>query len=663
MNMPRRAALAALLSATVWFAGCDRVDGVAAAAPTPHAATAKAGVVAPAALTAEAAARARRNARQEKAEATLANIPAFEPQKLGSIRIGSDDIDHGARAPIDEASEFTIDDRGRFGFMPGCGCEHGKKLLLVGRDGAVLKTIDLAGMKEGLSRNVAWLAGDRWVMATSEDKVGGASSAAWLDVGTGVVTPIAGFDSAPVKMLAANRQGGFVALTASSGMFNSGSGIAAFGPDGKPRWKVDVVADSIAVATSGEVAGYRQSDGHLLVIAADGRSRREIDLHKTLGAFTPFGLQLRADGSGGLVLAALSGVGALLPAPHPIVRLRLDGSVIGQVATQYADSRGFTPRSDVEFDAQGRMWANDGHAFLRLDAKGKVDRVVGQAFDPDHLGEANAVAVDASGRIYAVDSWTDSVHVFDDTGRRLRVNRPDPTDYLGAISNPGITVTAAGDAYVLRREADIGREQGPPADFVHYSPLGLRVGVETIRTDDGTAEKWLVQPDGQRRWVFDFDAIMLTDARGKVLRRIDHAGQASLGSVDQEAVAGDGSLAAVGVAIRQGFFPWQSSAVSTAVLLSPRGDVVATWPASTAFDGMQDIAYDGRHVVFVMPGGGQERDDASIVVTDTKGKPQFRFVVASGAWRTKAFLVQRATGTELWVFDGHHTIDRYALTH
>ncbi|HEY2344327.1 MAG TPA: hypothetical protein VGH80_00440 [Xanthomonadaceae bacterium] len=654
MKILRGATLAVLLSSTAWIAGCAPADGVPG--PASHAATQGAARPAAASRTASStavAAKERMSAEEAKAEAALAIIPAYEPQKLGSIRIGGD-VPDPTRPPIDEASEFAIDDRGRFGFMPGCGCEHGKKLLLVDRNGALLKTIDLAGMKEGLSRNVAWLRGDRWVMTTSENKVGGTTSAAWLDVASGSVTPIEGFASAPVKALAAARDGGFVALTTTTGMFNSGSAIAAFDADGKPRWKVGGVFNSIAVAATGEVVAYRESDKHLLVYGPDGRSLHDIDLRKSLGDFGGFSIEVRADRSGGIVLAAL-------PTEHPVARLRLDGSVVAQIATKYADARGFMPRNDVEFDSEGRMWAHDGHAFVRLDATGKVDRIVGEKFDPDRLGNIDTVAVDTAGRIYAVDSWTDSVHVFDDAGQRLRVDRPERSDYMTQVASPWVTVATSGDAYVTRHESDYGNDNGKQADFLHYSPLGQRVGIETVKTEAGSAARWLVQPDGQHRWVFDFDRILLVDAHGAVLRKIDKAGNGSTGGINAAAVAADGSLAVVGVVFRQGFLPWDTSATTSTVLLSPRGDVIAAWPAPTDFEGMQNIAYDGRRVVFVVPGG--KDGNASIVVTNTKGKPQFRFPIASDAWRTRVFLVQRATGSELWIFNGERTIDRYALTH
>ena len=79
---------------------------------------------------------------------------------------------------------------------------------------------------------------------------------------------------------------------------------------------------------------------------------------------------------------------------------------------------------------------------------GVIDRILGEGPQPTRLGPIAGIFSDPRGRIYAIDSRTGSIHVFDQSGNLLNVCQAKPTDFKHEILFPALTVNDKGDVYL-----------------------------------------------------------------------------------------------------------------------------------------------------------------------------------------------------------------------
>lgn len=598
---------------------------------------------------------------EDQPKAAESRVLTLEPKRLGSIEL-KEPVVAGDASPVHDVYDFTIDDLGRFGFLTGCDCTSKQSFVVVDRDGALVREVALPALPKGsnASRHGAWIKGDRWVVTTSGSGEGAKSSAVWVDGATGAVTPVIGFAAAPITSLASSHDGGFVALTTRDEGSTSTSALSAFDDQGRMRWTVgeDIGDDtklfspeSVTVTGANQVVVLGNIDDKLRIYGIDGHHVRTVDLEKAWGRKPNYPSGLRADAGGGVIVNDFEG-------SPPIVRMALDGKTLGSMTPMFSDQHRFDIRGDVQIDPDGRLWTSDGHALLRLDGNGVVDRVLGPKPDPDHLGDIAALTVDPEGRIYVADERTGAVHVFDDKGTRMRVDHPDATDYKGALSLPSLTASARGEVYISRHDF---RDFDQPADFLHYAASGARAGVESIKLDSEVSQHWFFQNGSDNRWVLGYLNVYLVDATGRVLRTIERtASHMWLEVPGPVAVAPDGSIAVLSGAHRLN--EYRDSPPITVTLYSPKGDPIASWPAPADLDKTVDsnVAYNGMQLAFLEKSRSPE-DALSAMITDSQGKPLYRFPLRSNPYRTKLFLMQREVGRELWVYDGNRTIDRYAL--
>ena len=274
------------------------------------------------------------------------------------------------------------------------------------------------------------------------------------------------------------------------------------------------------------------------------------------------------------------------------------------------------------------------------------------------LGTVSALGVDVEGRIYAIDAATDAERIYDTSGRQLLAGAPaasHPAPYRGKVRP--IMVTNRGDAWV--RNSHEGPGLAPK--YVHFGSSGQRIGVESIAFGCRTFCLWLPQPDGQLRWMFIGGNIVLADASDKALRTIAWPGRSGyedyLGWIT--AIAPDGSLAVAAVRDRPGITRRLDAWDWYVVLYSPKGEPITDWPFPFKLFQVPRIAFDGRHLAFIVPlnyASGEE----TIVVTDTQGHPLFRADVDPDGSNDKVLLLARATGEELWIY-GNGVITRYAM--
>ncbi len=275
-----------------------------------------------------------------------------------------------------------------------------------------------------------------------------------------------------------------------------------------------------------------------------------------------------------------------------------------------------------------------------------------------HLGTVSALGVDVEGRIYVIDAATDAERVYDTTGRQLLAGAPAASPaapYSGRVRP--IMVTNRSDAWVL--SSDKGRGSAPK--YVHFGPSGQRIGVESIAFGCRTLCPWLPQPDGQLLWMFIDGKIVLANPSGAVTRTIAWPGRS--GYIEYvrwtTAVAPDGSLAVAAVrdhpGIARGLDAWDWYAV----VYSPKGEKISEWLLPFKLNQAPRIAFDGRHLAFIVPLDNASGEE-TIVVVDMQGHPQFRTDVHPDGSNDRVLLLARATGEELWVY-GNGVITRYAM--
>lgn len=588
------------------------------------------------------------------------SLPVPHLRKLGTIALATTAT--AVASPIQDTADFRIDDRGRFGFLNGCGCGSGPQaFVLVDHDGALLRTIQLPdGTGSGRrSRFLAWLRGDRWLVVTSGQN-GGASSAAWIDADSGRLTPIAGFQAPEVHAVAGTGDGGFVAITEFDLKLMGGyapiEGVASYDAQGRKRWSVDdrgrgdarVFSPAAITATShGEVAVLDNIENKLRLFSAKGQPLRVIDLEQAWGHAPNYPVAIHGDRDGGVFIADFEG--------HPSIRhMSAAGKLLGGFDPAFPDGHRLTTRDGVRVAPDGSLWTSEDHALLQLDGKGIVTWSLGSNPEPDRLGTVAAVVVDGKRQIFAVDQDTGAVHVFAHDGRRLWVDHPDPTDYQGPLVLPSITAAADGEVYVSR-ESD-----GDPPTFLHYARGGRRLGVAALKLAD-VRQYWLYQPGTGNRWVIGYPNLYLFDGHGKLLRTVERlADRRWLETPGPAAVAADGSIAVLsGVAAKaRGDNPDARIAVG---LYARDGSAIASWPAPIAADESVDgVAWDGRDLVL------QVRPDhpkamTSLLLVDRRGHPRWRLPLATAIDSAAVFLVRRGGVRELWLFDGKHAIDRFAL--
>jgi hypothetical protein len=173
---------------------------------------------------------------------------------------------------------------------------------------------------------------------------------------------------------------------------------------------------------------------------------------------------------------------------------------------------------------------------------------------------------------------------------------------------------------------------------------------------------WIAQPGTANHWVVRMDGVLLVDAHGKQLRRIDRTSDGDTLWVSGEAaIAPDGSLAVVS-RVQQSFLGMPLGESRNVVLLISReGIPLHTLPTPAGLQSWNSgLAFDGTHIAFKAHGKTSE-DKESIVVADLHGSSRYRFQPASLDSDSKIFLLKRDGGSELWIYDGKGAIARYAL--
>jgi len=266
------------------------------------------------------------------------------------------------------------------------------------------------------------------------------------------------------------------------------------------------------------------------------------------------------------------------------------------------------------------------------------------------------MTINEQGKIYAADTRTGAVHVFDGEGHRVLVCHPKTDDYAGDLWNPSLTVNDRGDVFIAR--GSVANDRGE--QFLHYSPRCDRLGIETAKLGE-VAQDRLSQHGTTNQWVLGFTSAYLIDAQGAISRKLDRTAAAEwLEHPGPAGVAADGSVA-IFSGIDAPFLGNGKSNAPVATVFSASGDALTTFavPRGT-ITWAGNIAFDGKQLIFLVA-----LDDAktklSVVAMDIHGKPLFRFTPPSLTQNAHVALVHRQNELELWIFDGKTTVNRYAF--
>ena len=387
---------------------------------------------------------------------------------LGTIVLETSAAETGA---IHDIYAFDIADRGRFAFLTGCGCsgkDDDAALAVVDRQGRLLAKIPLPASdapRQSLRYREAWLGGDRWVVTRSPLGVETHSVAFVVDAAARSASRLDAFDAPEIEALASTRDGGFVALTSAWHKFTSTDSLAAYDADGRLRWSIGgdygdesklFSATDVTVTTNGDIVVLEGVTAKLKIYDRAGNYQHTTDLEVALKADPVYLAHVEADANGGVIVRQPN-------EKSLFVEMKLDGTVVHTIVPAFSDGRRFDARGNIQAAADGSLWTSDGGAFLRIDTRGVVQDVVGSRAQADVLDKVAALAVGGSGRIYAADARTAAVHVFDVTGKRLHVCRPNTHDYDAQLSLPSLTATDAGDVFIARRD---GMSDDETIDFV-----------------------------------------------------------------------------------------------------------------------------------------------------------------------------------------------------
>jgi hypothetical protein len=443
--------------------------------------------------------------------------PAHEPELFSDLRsttaryLGSIALRHRTHdTALRDIEQFDVDDQGRFGFLRRD--PDATRFLLVTDRGEVVReaAMPTPPASEQSIYFSTWLGQSRWLLVWTRPRPG-LSRGFWFDAESGNLSEAFELPGDQAKAVAGRRDGGFFALVKpstdeSTGAELGGPQLASFTPDGRVSWRLPdgLNAAGLAATAAGWAGVVGPNPGTVQVFDGEGKRRALVDVDRALGQHFGYPTRISSDGTDGFLLEDWNNVFALSS----------DGRASRKFRPRYTDGRQINRLRSLRVDAQGRLWATDETALLRLNGTGVVDKVVGALPVSGELAEAASVRLDAEDDILAIDSRTGSVHVFSRDGNWERVLAVAPGDATGSLT--GLEATVASDGRLCLSTNSIcfaadGRRI-PLGDW----PVPIQRGASSGRSRD-----WWYQPSTGRAWVEDWAAVELIDKDGRLLRRID----------------------------------------------------------------------------------------------------------------------------------------------
>lgn len=424
------------------------------------------------------------------------------------------------------------------------------------------------------------------------------------------------------------QDGRFIAVTERREQGYSLQGLCCFNFGGELCWKgwpedllspVDLVGygkDGVAILDGTRNAIY--------ILDGTGGLVRKINLEEKWDREPNYLTDIALDENGGFIVYAFG-------ATNTLVRVTADGSIRSQGVPRFADGRPFRVVGGVKRAPDGRLWTCDGTAMLRLSESNVVDLVLGEKANPDVLSAPRRLTVGPDGRIYIGDDRTDSVHVFEPSGKRAGCCRFQPGELNDTSTIDNIAVDMNGNVYVHLDDLSL-----EPVRYSRFDRKFTRVGWTNIKTDD-LRQQWHFQPRDDRCWVLGYHAVFLVERTHDIVRTISRrADRRWLEFPVGAAVASDGSIAVETLSQKQ------EHAIN---IFSPSGDAVSTFPLPADYS--WQIAYDGRRIYTVAETFLSAFQTNGILV----GRFELPAPAAEDDWDGPHM---GSNGSELWFLDKKH---------
>jgi len=572
-------------------------------------------------------------------------MPEVELRHLGAIRLEQRLV--ASRHPVRDVAAFELDDKRRICFVRSSPKER-PVLVLLSRAGGVLEEIPFGRKLTGAGMRFsgpAPVGAARFVVAADPGEVGLPTRCYVVDFATRTAGEVEFPDGLSVAALAGFSDGRFGALTKRYHKYGSADGLYFFDVNGRVTWRREqggyggnadelLSPEDLVAHGTNTVAVLDNIRNTVQVFTREGRLEKLIQLEETWGREPSYPTDIAMDGETDFVIYDFD-------AEWPVVRTDGDGKIASQCVPEYRDGRPVDVTDGVRHASDGGFWTTDRHTILHLSPSGVVDRVLGEPMEAQTLSKPNAVAVSFDGRICISDERTQSVHVFDRSGQRTAICRPDPRDLRAAGGVEGMAASETGDIYAsMGCSGEI---------YLHFRPDGTRVG--KVTTDvDGIAQEWHFQPSNSLCWIVGYNDVFLVKDLERVERRIARRADGHwLAYPDEAAVAPDGSLAVTA----SGRWADRRYSVNT---YRPDGEPLTTFFIPPELDERwRSPIFDGRHVF--IPHG----DDLFAFTRD--GKPLSRLTLGArkgkGDW-SGPYLA--AGGREFWYVDtADLVVHRYAL--
>lgn len=494
------------------------------------------------------------------------------------------------------------------------------------------------------------LSKDKWLLTgadTANDKDTAKLAIYWLDTNTGKCEKATDTDIDYPKGIVSLGGSAFAILGSVYNKYTSSEGLTAF--DGaKQLWSIreryeDPAAlfspESMCVTTTGEIAVLENVANDVKYYDKTGKHLRTVDLEKAWGRKPNYPSDIFPDVDGGVIIYDFDGV-------PPIVRMKADGTVLADLTPKFANGKVIKSRVVVRSD--GQLWTTDGNTLCRLDESGVVVEVIGDAPKSEDLSEVATMTLDANQNIYVLDSKTGAVHQYDERGARIRVYKPNPTDFTEQLSSYNqLAVAPSGDVYVERS----GIADAKAGEYIHFSAIGERRGPKSFDFGEIHSNVYF-QPNSTKHWRVGYQKIALVENDRDTVVTIERGvNDYWLSGLDKAAQAPDGSIA---VMSHSGPFLMGETMIH---VFDREGNATRSFTLPDNVMTYAGFSYDGTKFAFITSLGDQQ---SGVVILRADGVPEFTFPLPLNVEGYLGLFLNRDRN-KVWVYSNKLQIDRYSL--
>lgn len=543
-------------------------------------------------------------------------LTAIEARPLGDFIPGA-----GEPAPPDAhlhgVDAFDIDNRGRIAFVRDDGA-LGFTFVLVDGEGVLIREV-LLPFRTRPSRKEpvvsAWAGVEAWVAAATNS-----GEAFYINAANGQARPLLEPRTSEIEAIQARAGRGFLLRDIQRSPVD---GIATrvallFDTDGRlerrieDRGRESRFIGAVALSGGGWARnGYRS----LVFLDESGVESRRVPLGE-LAKDEETNLLFR-DAGGGCIMTVFQVRGGWVGSAR-YIRIRPDGSISNSLHLRDGSGAPLEVRQ-LQGDPQGRVWASNGQALLRLSHDGAVQRAFGPDPTRPSVNTDLEYVVDSRGHLHATDIPAGIAYTFDSTGARIGNCRAQ---------------TASRRRFLIAPDGSPWFASTPDREQPwHLARCGASRGFDT------PAEPTHLQAEGQAVWSVGSGEIQLFTGRHKartIDRRPDGFWQEQ---ITGSAMAPDGSLAVESSPDPE--WALERDAPRAISIYGPNGEPRHTLDLPKACRG-QLFAYDGADLFLW--------DRGMVKVLHKDGRPRQRIALPARGF-VEALVPQLAGPGEIWLID------------